>query len=145
MQEQDKIIVKQSLAAVGMSDYALRTMDSMSDGECQRIMIARALAQQTPIILLDEPTAFLDMPNRYELCSLLGKLAHEQHKCILFSTHELDIAISLCDAIALIAPPHLHLLPTEEMIRSGHIERLFANSNAEIGFNIENYLSLGKR
>lgn len=125
MQEQDNIIVEQALASVGMSDYADKTMDRMSDGECQRIMIARALAQQTPIILLDEPTAFLDMPNRYELCTLLRRLAHEESKCILFSTHELDIALELCDSIALIAPPQLHILPTEEMVRSGHIERLF--------------------
>jgi iron complex transport system ATP-binding protein len=125
MQVQDVAIVDEALAAVGMSDYADKTMDRMSDGECQRIMIARALAQQTPIILLDEPTAFLDMPNRYELCTLLRRLAHEEHKCILFSTHELDIALSLCDAIALISPPEMHILPTEEMVRSGHIERLF--------------------
>ena len=57
----------QSLISVGMEAYANRTMDKMSDGECQRVMIARALAQDTPIILLDEPTSFLDMPNRYEL------------------------------------------------------------------------------
>ena len=125
MQEQDNQIVEQALSSVGMSDYADKTMDRMSDGECQRIMIARALAQQTPIILLDEPTAFLDMPNRYELCSLLRRLAHQEQKCILFSTHELDIALSLCDSIALISPPKLHILPTEEMIRSGYIERLF--------------------
>lgn len=125
MQQQDNEIVEQALASVGMSDYADKTMDRMSDGECQRIMIARALAQQTPIILLDEPTAFLDMPNRYELCTLLRKLAHEENKCILFSTHELDIALELCDSIALISPPQLHILPTEEMVRSGHIERLF--------------------
>lgn len=125
MQKQDEEIVMQSIAAVGMSDYADKTMDRMSDGECQRIMIARALAQQTPIILLDEPTAFLDMPNRYELCTLLRRLAREENKCILFSTHELDIALELCDSIALIAPPQLHLLPTAEMVTSGHIERLF--------------------
>ena len=125
MQEQDNEIVEQSLAAVGMSEYADKTMDRMSDGECQRIMIARALAQQTPIILLDEPTAFLDMPNRYDLCTLLRGLAHRENKSILFSTHELDIALELCDSIALIAPPQMHILPTEEMIRSGHIERLF--------------------
>ena len=125
MQKQDKEIVMQAIAAVGMSDYADKTMDRMSDGECQRIMIARALAQQTPIILLDEPTAFLDMPNRYELCTLLRRLAHEENKCILFSTHELDIALELCDSIALIAPPQLHILPTAEMVTSGHIERLF--------------------
>lgn len=127
MQEQDEEIVMRSMELVGMSDYADKTMDRMSDGECQRIMIARALAQQTPIILLDEPTAFLDMPNRYELCTLLQRLAHEEQKCILFSTHELDIALALCDSIALISPPQLHLLPTEEMVNSGYIEKLFTS------------------
>ena len=127
MQEQDEEIVMRSMELVGMSDYANKTMDRMSDGECQRIMIARALAQQTPIILLDEPTAFLDMPNRYELCTLLQRLAHEEQKCILFSTHELDIALALCDSIALISPPQLHLLPTEEMVKSGYIEKLFTS------------------
>lgn len=127
MQEQDEEIVMRSMELVGMSDYADKTMDRMSDGECQRIMIARALAQQTPIILLDEPTAFLDMPNRYELCTLLQRLAHEEQKCILFSTHELDIALALCDSIALISPPQLHLLPTEEMVGSGYIEKLFTS------------------
>ncbi|MBQ1957970.1 MAG: ATP-binding cassette domain-containing protein, partial [Alistipes sp.] len=115
------------LEMVGMADFADKTMDQMSDGECQRVMIARALAQETPIILLDEPTAFLDMPNRYELCILLGRLAHQHGKAILFSTHELDIALELCDKVALISPPSLHLLPTEEMIRSGYVEQLFSN------------------
>lgn len=127
MQEQDRKMVELSLEMVGMADFADKTMDQMSDGECQRVMIARALAQETPIILLDEPTAFLDMPNRYELCILLGCLAHQHGKAILFSTHELDIALELCDKVALISPPSLHLLPTEEMIRSGYVEQLFSN------------------
>ena len=125
MQPQDREIVMRSLAQVSMETYAGRTMDKMSDGECQRVMIARALAQSTPIILLDEPTSFLDLPNRYELCSLLARLAHEEGKCILFSTHELDIALSLADGIALIDPPQLHYLPTAEMQQSGLIEKLF--------------------
>ncbi len=125
LQRDDMRIVERSLALVGMESYADKTMDRMSDGECQRIMIARALAQQTPVMLLDEPTAFLDMPNRYELCTLLRRLAREEDKCVLFSTHELDIALALCDDMALIAPPDLRLLPTDEMVRSGHIERLF--------------------
>ena len=127
LQPQDREIVAKSLALLDMSAYAERTMDQMSDGECQRIMIARALAQDTPIILLDEPTSFLDLPNRYELGILLQKLAHKQNKCILFSTHELDIALTLCDSIALIDHPHLHYLPTRQMINSGYIERLFRN------------------
>ena len=125
MQEEDREIVDNALAAVGMSDYADRTLDRMSDGECQRVMIARALAQQTPVILLDEPTSFLDLPNRYELCRLLQRLAHEEQKCILFSTHELDIARSLCDAIALVDNPTLHHLAADTMNESGLIERLF--------------------
>lgn len=79
-------------------------------------------------IRLDEPTSFLDLPNRYELCTLLRRLAHDHRKCILFSTHELDIALSLCDSIALIDPPVLRYLPTPDMACSGYIERLFSNS-----------------
>lgn len=121
----DEEIVDSSLRAVGMQDYADRTADTMSDGECQRVMIARALAQDTPVMLLDEPTSFLDLPNRYELCDLLGRLAHDKNKCVIFSTHELDIAIALSDRIALIDSPELINLDTEEMLRRGHIARLF--------------------
>ena len=81
------------------------------------------------VILLDEPTAFLDLPNRYELCLLLKRLAQEEGKCILFSTHDLDIALSLCDSIMLIDNPQLYTLSTSEMIASGHIERLFRNES----------------
>ena len=129
LQAEDEKRVVTAMHLVGMSDYAEKTMDKMSDGECQRIMIARALAQDTPIILLDEPTAFLDLPNRYELCLLLKKLAQTEGKCILFSTHDLDIALSLCDTIMLIDNPQLYSLPTNEMITSGHIERLFRNES----------------
>ena len=123
MQDEDRAIVEQSLAAVGMSSYADKSMDRMSDGECQRIMIARALAQQTPIILLDEPTAFLDMPNRYELCDLLRGLAHNEGKCILFSTHDLDSAMPVCDSVAIIDGGTLRKLPTAEA--AAEIERIF--------------------
>ena len=108
-----------------MAAYAGRTMDKMSDGECQRVMIARALAQDTPVILLDEPTSFLDMPNRYELVSLLRSLAHREDKCILFSTHELDIAMQMCDHIALVADNTLYNENVSDMVSAGHIQRLF--------------------
>lgn len=125
---QDEEIIDHSLHLVGMESYRDRELDKMSDGECQRVMIARALAQETPIILLDEPTSFLDMPNRYDLCHLLSELAHKEGKTILFSTHELDIAISLCDSIALIENPTLHLCSAQKMVESGIIERLFSSS-----------------
>ena len=75
-----------------------------SDGEKQRILIAKALAQQTPIILLDEPTAHLDLPHRILILRLLRQLAHEQGKTILISTHELDLALALSDRILLMSP-----------------------------------------
>lgn len=125
MQDRDRKIVLESLDAVGMADYATRTMDRMSDGECQRILIARALAQSTPIILLDEPTSFLDLPNRYELCALLARLAHDQGKCILFSTHELEIALSMADCIALVDNPTLIVEPSAAMRLSNRIPQLF--------------------
>ena len=121
-----------AISSVGMESYALRTMDTMSDGECQRIMIARALAQDTPVILLDEPTSFLDMPNRYELVALLQSLAHNQGKCVLFSTHELDVALQMCDSIALVDDGALYHLSVPEMVSSGHIQRLFRTPNLSI-------------
>ena len=102
MQEQDHEIVSSALEAVGMTDFALRSIDSLSDGECQRIMIARALAQQTPVILLDEPTAFLDIPTRFEICRLLADLAHSGGKTIIFSTHDIDAALPVCDNFAIL-------------------------------------------
>ena len=123
MQDLDREIVAEALAAVGMSDFANKTMDAMSDGECQRVMIARALAQQTPIILLDEPTAFLDLPTRHEICSLLHRLAHEDGKTILFSTHDLDIAMSQCDMAAIIDSPNLIHKPMSDV--HDDISRIF--------------------
>lgn len=140
MQDSDREIVMQALEATGMADYASRTMDTMSDGECQRIMIARALAQDTPVILLDEPTSFLDIPNRVELCMLLSSLARDHGKCIVYSTHELDIALSLSDRIALIDPPHLHCLPASEMAESGYIQRLFDLSKMPAGVSTLTFL-----
>lgn len=125
MQQTDRAVVARALSLVGMEAFARKTMDRMSDGECQRILIARALAQDTPVMLLDEPTAFLDLPNRYELALLLRRLAHDEGKCILFSTHDLDVALTLCDTVALIDTPQLHALPAAEMAASGRIERLF--------------------
>lgn len=121
----DHEVIERSIRIAGVEHLADRYVDTLSDGECQRVMIAKALAQDTPAILLDEPTSYLDMPNRYELCTLLGRLAHDEGKCVLFSTHELDIALTLSDNIALVDTPQLLYMPTGEMIASGSIERLF--------------------
>ena len=123
--KEDREIIERSMQITGVDKLADRMVETLSDGECQRVMIARALAQDTSVILLDEPTAFLDLPNRYELCTLLSRLAHDEGKLIIFSTHELDIALSLSDSIALVDTPRLVHMPTSEMISSGNLERLF--------------------
>lgn len=125
LRSSDHEVIERSIRIAGVEHLADRYVDTLSDGECQRVMIAKALAQDTPAILLDEPTSYLDMPNRYELCTLLGRLAHDEGKCVLFSTHELDIALTLSDNIALVDTPQLLYMPTCEMIASGSIERLF--------------------
>lgn len=122
---EDKRMVVRSLELVGMSAFAHKGMDTLSDGERQRVMIARALAQDTPIILLDEPTAFLDLPNKYGICLLLRELAHKQGKSIIFSTHDLNIALELCDTIALIDNGSFYYGTTESLINNGDLQRLF--------------------
>ena len=95
----DRDIVTRSLRLVGIEWMADRTVASLSDGERQKVMIAKALAQQTPVILLDEPTAFLDYPSRVEVMQLLLNIAHEEHKTVLLSTHDLDLALQTADRI----------------------------------------------
>ena len=123
--EEDERIIEESLQQVGFLTPSLervkssarsdcrwqpveqigeRFFNSHSDGEKQRILIAKALAQQTPIVLLDEPTAHLDLPHRILVLRLLRRLAHEQGKTILISTHELDLALALSDRILLMSP-----------------------------------------
>lgn len=126
LSHKDIKIVNESMEMVGVSKFAERRLGTLSDGECQRAMIARALAQKTPILLLDEPTSFLDIPNRYAICQLLFKLAHEEGKTILFSTHELDIALKTCDYIAFISTPNFYLLPAKEMEESGLLAPLLS-------------------
>lgn len=123
LQDIDRAIVNEAIEAVGMGDFIGRDTSSLSDGELQRAMIARAIAQQTPIILLDEPTAFLDIPTRFEVCRLLANLAHNSGKCILFSTHDVDSALPVCDSFAIIENGTLQKLPAD--IAANEIERLF--------------------
>lgn len=99
LKKSDLQIIEQSLDAVGISHKAHNYVSELSDGERQKAMIAKALAQQCPIILLDEPTAFLDVTSRIETMVLLHKLATEQDKAILLSTHDLDLSIQMGDKL----------------------------------------------
>ena len=115
--DNDEQVISWSLDAVGLAHTAHTFFNSHSDGEKQRILIAKALAQQTPVVLLDEPTAHLDLPNRIRTLQLLRRLAHEQNKLVLISTHELDLALALSDRILLMTPRRGIRLDTPEVLR----------------------------
>jgi len=119
--DKDERIIEESLKAVGFEHSAVSLQHSAfnahSDGEKQRILIAKALAQQTPIILLDEPTAHLDLPHRILILRLLRELAHKQNKTVLISTHELDLALALSDRILLMTPNKGIQLDTTENLK----------------------------
>ncbi len=97
--ETDEKIVEGAINMVGISNLAKRRINTLSDGERQKAMIAKALAQETPIILLDEPTAFLDFPSKVEVMQLLRRLSHDTQKSILLSTHDLELALQIADKI----------------------------------------------
>ncbi|MDR2127277.1 MAG: ABC transporter ATP-binding protein [Prevotellaceae bacterium] len=135
----DEKIIVDSLKMVGMSDFIWRNVSELSDGERQRIMIARALVQDTPIMILDEPTAFLDIPNKYEIILLLKNLTRQKSKTIIFSTHDLNIALQLADKIWLMANRKMHEGTPSQLIRTKAFDEMFADTvlkmeNGEVKF-----------
>ena len=100
----DRAVVDRSMALVGIEPLARRTVTSLSDGERQKVMIAKALAQQTPVVLLDEPTAFLDYPSKVDMMLLLRRLARDERKAVLLSTHDLELALQTADRLWLLSP-----------------------------------------
>lgn len=134
LKEEDHLVVEESLNSVGIAHKATNYVSELSDGERQKVMIAKALAQQCPIIILDEPTAFLDVTSRIETMVLLQKLAHEQNKTILLSTHDLELAIQMSDSLWLQKrDTPLYCGTPEDLILSGNLSTFF-NRN-DITFN----------
>ena len=122
----DHAAVEKAIDLAGVATFAGRSLHQLSDGEAQRVLIARALAQDTPLLLLDEPTAFLDLVNRVRVFRLLRDLAHQEGKGILLSTHDLQTALDLCDRVLLINGQAVWSGTTAEVRTSGILERTFA-------------------
>ncbi len=99
IRNEDMEIIMQSIEETGLKTLSNRTISSLSDGEMQRVMIAKALAQQTPVMILDEPTSHLDIYNRKEIVSLLRDLAKKKNMTILFSSHEPDLVEKYADKV----------------------------------------------
>jgi len=129
LSDKDTQIIKWALEQVGLTGFANKFINQLSDGERQRVMIAKALAQDTPLIMLDEPTAHLDLPNRVEIMRLLRRLAKETDKAILLSTHELDLALQAADRIWLMSKNQaVKVGVPEDLVLSGSIEATFENN-----------------
>lgn len=125
--KEDREHVERALALVGIEALRRRRVATLSDGECQKAMIAKALAQDAPLILLDEPTAFLDFPGKVETLRLLSRLCGEQGKTILVSIHDLDLALRLAGNLWVLASGELHAGRPAELIADGTLERAFAH------------------
>ncbi|ORW26303.1 ABC transporter [Mycolicibacter nonchromogenicus] len=124
----DEQIIDWALAATGAQHLAARPAAELSDGECQRVLTARALAQQPGLLILDEPTAFLDVSSRAALFGLLRTLAREQQLAVVLSTHDLELALRVADRVWLMDPAGALLDAVgEELMLSGRIGEMFGN------------------
>ena len=133
--ETDRQKVNDAIKKVGMEGFENRQITRVSDGERQRAMIARAVAQDTPVIILDEPTAFLDVSNKYEIFHLLQVLAKERGKTIVLSTHDLNIALREVDKLWIVTDDGLFQGAPEDAVLTGWLNRIFQNEN--IGFDLQ--------
>lgn len=125
----DNEVVDRCIAAVGMIHKAQQHVADLSDGERQKAMIAKALAQETPIIVLDEPTAFLDVASRIETMKLLHALARQQNKAVLLSSHDISQSLLLADELWVITNNREMITgTTEQVVMSGAMDKVFDNT-----------------
>jgi iron complex transport system ATP-binding protein len=139
--DHDKELVHAALSQVHLEGYANHFINELSDGERQRAMIAKALVQDTPVILLDEPTAHLDINNRVEVMMLLHELARRTNKAIVLSTHELDLALQTADKLWLMTPKHGIAVGTpEDLILTNRFQKVFANNSYRFDSSTGNFM-----
>lgn len=121
----DKKHINQSILNFELEKFKKKKCHELSDGQLQRVLIARAMAQDTPLILLDEPTTHLDLYHKVKILKLLQQLAHQYGKTILFTTHEIDLAIQLCDKILLLDGVENSFASPCELIKKGSFDTIF--------------------
>ncbi len=125
LSDRDDRVVRWALSAVGAEALSQRPLARLSDGERQRVAVARALAQEPALLLLDEPTAHLDVPGRVEVLQLLRQLARETRRAIVLSTHDLELALRGADTIWLLSAGALQVGAPEDLVLDGAIARAF--------------------
>lgn len=130
LSDEDHKIVSNAMQLVGIEQLAERNISSLSDGERQKVMMAKALAQQTPIIILDEPTAFLDFQSKVDTLRLLAQLAHELDKTVFLSIHDIELALQITDEIWLLDDQRkLHTGTTEQLIEDGTLRHFIESEH----------------
>ena len=139
LKESDRKIVHEAIARVRIEPLTQRMVHTLSDGERQKVMIAKALAQETPIIFLDEPTAFLDFPSKVEVMQLLHNLTHTLQKTVFMSTHDLELALQIADKIWLMDRTNGIAIGTpEDLSLEGKLSSFFSRKgityDTETGF-----------
>lgn len=125
LSKQDRDITNLALEQTNIADLKNRKCFELSDGQLQKVMIARALAQDTSLIILDEPTTHLDMYHKAYILKLLQELTRETNKTILFSSHEIDLAIQLCDTMIVMTPDQVYYDAPCNLISQGVFDNLF--------------------
>ncbi len=128
--QDDHALVDHAMEMVNISELADNNVSEISDGERQRAMIARTIAQDTDILVLDEPTAFLDLPNRFEVLHLLRYLSEEKGKLVIFSTHDLEMVLNEADKIWMMTKDELIEGAPEDLVLNGSFKHLFPGSKA---------------
>ena len=121
--DEDRQKVDEAIGLVHIEPLAHRLIHTLSDGERQKVMIAKALAQQTPVIYLDEPTAFLDYPSKVEMMQLLRRLAIDEQKTIFLSTHDVELSLQVADRLWLMEPQGLSVGTPRELADGGALSR----------------------
>ncbi|MDE6160769.1 MAG: ABC transporter ATP-binding protein [Muribaculaceae bacterium] len=143
----DRRIAAEAMEAVGIATIADRALATLSDGERQKTMIARALAQATPVMLLDEPTSFLDAASRIEVMQLLRRLCDMRGKTILLSTHDIAPAMAVADNLWVIDRTDGNIVcgSRDEIMSSGAMDRVFDSADVHFDIAAADYRFSGPR
>lgn len=135
LSKEDKEIVEDSIHEVGIDDLKGRMVSTLSDGERQKVLISKVLAQQTPVIFLDEPTAFLDYPSKVDLLRLLRKLAHEMCKTIFLSTHDIELTLQVTDKVWLLDSGEVNIGTPVELCNNGCFSKVFGREGMQFDYS----------
>jgi iron complex transport system ATP-binding protein len=127
LSKKDEETIHFALSKTDLLSLSNTKVNELSDGQMQRVMICRALAQDTPIIILDEPTAHLDIQHKIETFQLLHSFAHELNKAILISTHEIQLSLQIADQLWLMDKEGITTGNVDELVKNGEINRIFDN------------------